>query len=221
MKLAVLWTGGKDSALAAYLVSKMGHTIAGLITFVPRNPDFHAHDLSIINLQARAMGLSHQCVEVREPYKDGYTAGLKSLKDRGIQGVVTGDIDLVDGLPNWICELSRPMGLPAIMPLWKQNGCFLLQTLLELKFKLVISYGNKTMTDFVGRELDWKLYDDLLEQNGRHGVDVCGENGEYHSMVLGGPTFNGTIRLDYEVDHHGDGKFIRIRSGRLVGPGGQ
>jgi uncharacterized protein (TIGR00290 family) len=219
MKLAVLWTGGKDSALAAYLVSTMGHSVASLITFVPPRPEFHAHDLSMMRLQASAMGLPHECVEVREPYEDGYTAALKSFKDRGIQGIVTGDIDLVDGLPNWICELSRPIGLPTIMPLWKQDRRFLLQTLLELKFKVVISYGKKTMADFVGRELDWKLYDDLLEQNGWHGVDVCGENGEYHSMVLGGPTFRGTICLDYEVALHGDDKFIRIRSARLVQEG--
>jgi diphthine-ammonia ligase len=47
-KAAILWTGGKDSALAFFKGVNEGYSIERLITFVPPNPIFLAHPLEIV-----------------------------------------------------------------------------------------------------------------------------------------------------------------------------
>src|SRR6187399_1608364 len=70
MKSAVLWTGGKDSALALHRSAGLG--VTELVTFVPPDAHFQAHDLELMAWQARALGLPHRRVVVGLPYQEGY-----------------------------------------------------------------------------------------------------------------------------------------------------
>ena len=69
-KSAVLWTGGKDSALALFISIKEGHQIDRLITFAPPNPTFLAHPLEIIKEQAIQLAIPHQLIEITPPYDE-------------------------------------------------------------------------------------------------------------------------------------------------------
>ena len=58
MKLASLFSGGKDSALSLYMALKEGHEIKTLITVVSSNPEsymFHVPNIELAHLQAEAM----------------------------------------------------------------------------------------------------------------------------------------------------------------------
>lgn len=105
-KAAVLWTGGKDSVLA--LFESLRHfSIDRLVTFVPKpRHRFYAHPLELMNAQAESIGLPHQCLTVKEPFKDSYQKALSGLAQGGIDTVITGDIAPVDGQPNWINECA-------------------------------------------------------------------------------------------------------------------
>src|ERR1051326_5217249 len=78
---AVLWTGGKDSALAMHEAQLAGCSVRCLATFAPPEPAFLAHPLAIIKLQAQALGLPHFVWPVREPFHESYEAGLRWLKE--------------------------------------------------------------------------------------------------------------------------------------------
>src|SRR5512143_1795281 len=109
---AVLWTGGKDSAMALYEAGRMGYAICCLVTFAPAGARFLAHPLTMMKMQSEALTLPHRVFTVVEPFEDGYEAALRQLKDElGIDRVVTGDITEVEGRPNWIRERSRPVGM--------------------------------------------------------------------------------------------------------------
>src|SRR5579875_2179050 len=113
---AVLWTGGKDSALALHAAAAHGCEARCLVTFAPPEPDFLAHPLPVMALQARSLGLPHRVLTVAKPFETGYEAALRTLRDEaGIECVVTGDIAAVDG---------RPTGSPsAAMPSACRRAC--------------------------------------------------------------------------------------------------
>jgi uncharacterized protein (TIGR00290 family) len=195
---AMLWTGGKDSALALAEAQRVGCVVRCLVTFVPPEPRFLAHPIAFMELQARALGLPHVRLNVSKPFRDGYENALRKLKDaQGINTVITGDIAEVDGLPNWIRERSRAVGLEVLTPLWGRDRSELLQQLLARRFRVLFSLVKTRWLspDWVGRELDAAAVADLRALRERNGLDLCGENGEYHTLVTDGPQFKQRIRV--------------------------
>jgi diphthine-ammonia ligase len=196
---AVLWTGGKDSCLALYEVSRQGYGINRLVTFVPRVARFRAHPLKVMQLQAQAMGLPHQTMEIEEPYGPAYQEAIATLGERwGIRTLVTGDMGEVDGHPNWIAECASASGMRVLMPLWGRNDAGLLDHFVSSGFRAIISCVRTPwlMEGWLGRELDTEALEELSTLAERHGFDVCGEQGEYHTLVLDGPPFAKRICID-------------------------
>ncbi|OPZ09734.1 MAG: ATP-binding region [candidate division BRC1 bacterium ADurb.BinA292] len=205
---AMLWTGGKDCALALDEAIRTGIDIRCLATFAPPRPDFLAHPLALMQLQARAMDLPHHIVAVTAPFDQGYETGLARLRDEfGIDGVVTGDISEVDGCPNWIRERCRPVGLDVLTPLWGRDRADLLRLLLERGFKVRISCVKTRCLapNWIGREIDESTITDFTALHDANGFDLCGENGEYHTIVTGGPRFRQPIAIHRFTTRTGDG----------------
>lgn len=198
-KATVLWTGGKDSSLALYEARLLGYEIVSLATFVPSKPAFLAHPLCFMTYQAESLGLPHYTLEVNEPYKESYEAAMCSFsKEHGIDVLVTGDIAEVGGQPNWIRECSAYSGVDVLTPLWGCDRSELLQRLLSHRFRAVFSCVAKSwFTDrWVGMELDTDALERLQEMHGAAGIDICGEQGEYHTLVLDGPIFQKRIHIE-------------------------
>ena len=195
---AMLWTGGKDSSLALFEAGREGFDVRCLVTFAPREPDFLAHPLDFMKLQAEALGLPHYVLPVDPPFEENYETHLRAMRsDMGIDAVVTGDIAEVGGSPNWIRERSRPVGMRVHTPLWGRDRQVLLEQLLSHGFEVLFSCIKKRwLTEsWVGRELDKRAIADLQIVRERTGLDLCGEEGEYHTLVANGPQFTRAIRV--------------------------
>jgi uncharacterized protein (TIGR00290 family) len=197
-RAAMLWTGGKDSSLALFEASRDGYDVQCLVTFAPPEPDFLAHPLAFMKLQAQALGLPHHVFQVHEPFEDGYETHLQRMRNEmGIEAVITGDIAEVNGSPNWIRERSRPVGMEVHTPLWGRDRQTLLEQLLGQRFKVRFSCVKKRwLTEsWVGRTLDEAGIGELKAIRERTGLDLCGEEGEYHTLVTDGPQFSRTIEV--------------------------
>ncbi|HEX5008982.1 MAG TPA: hypothetical protein VFY71_01180 [Planctomycetota bacterium] len=194
---AVLWTGGKDCSLALHEARAAGLDVRALVTFTPRDPDFLAHPLPVLALQAQAAGLPHRRLVVEQPFRDGYERALRTLRDEGVRVLVTGDIAEVAGHPNWVRECAEPLGLRVETPLWGRERPALLARLLELRFRVVVSCVDtrRLPAGWVGRTLDAAAVAELRALQASHGVDPSGENGEYHSLVLEAPFFAQRVDL--------------------------
>ena len=205
---AMLWTGGKDSSMALYEAGQDGYCVRCLVTFAPPEPGFLAHPLRFIKMQAQALALPHYVVPITAPFEKSYETGLSRLRDEmGIDCVVTGDIAEVDGNPNWIRERSRPVGMNVHTPLWGRDRNTLLRQLLDRGIKARFSCVKTRWLDedWIGRELNDSAIADLRIIRERTSLDLCGEEGEYHTLVIDGPQF--TRRID-----------IRSFSRRVAGP---
>ncbi|TND07212.1 MAG: hypothetical protein FD123_3357 [Bacteroidetes bacterium] len=187
MKTVILWTGGKDSCIAFHEAVKAGHEVQCLATFAPEQPDFLAHPLDAVKLQAAVTGIPHRQMTVTAPYKTSYVEQLRLLKtELGTEQVVTGDIDEVDGCANWMETCCAEAGITLWRPLWKMNRREAMQKLDEHKIRFLIScvMPDRLGPEWVGREFGAGNYEALLNESVQKNFDLCGENGEYHSLVI-------------------------------------
>jgi len=195
---AMLWTGGKDSALALFEARGSDYDVRCLVTFAPPKPDFLAHPLAFMKLQAEALGLPHHVLQVNEPFAADYETHLRTMRNEmGIDAVVTGDIAEVNGSPNWIRERSRPVGMEVHTPLWGRDRQTLLEELLNQRFTVRFSCVKKRWLSesWVGRTLNEPTIAELQTVRERTGLDLCGEEGEYHTLVTDGPQFSRAIEV--------------------------
>ncbi len=205
---AVSWTGGKDSSLALYEAKLLGYRVISLVTFIPSEPEFLAHPLSFMKYQAEALGIPHYALEVNEPFKESYEKAIHSLKEKhGIATLITGDIAEVDGHPNWVRECSKYSGIGVLTPLWGRDRLELLNRLLSYRFKLIFTCIKKpwfTDDNLLGMELKKDSLERLRAINAETGLDICGEQGEYHTMVVDGPPFKKSIHINVYSKHAKD-----------------
>ena len=210
--LAAMWTGGKDCSLALYESRKSGLKVKELITFAPSSPIFLAHPLPFLKQQAAAMGLRHRTITIRPPIETGYIRAIRALRREGIRTLVTGDIAEVGGRPNWMREVSQGTGLDVQTPLWGRDRRDILSDFLDNGFKAIFSLVKNPWfnQEWVGRTLDRQAVNELASL--APGLDICGENGEYHSLVLDGPTFKKTVRIvAFDVIQRDEMFYIDIR----------
>lgn len=204
-RVIVLWSGGKDAMQALCHAREQGHEAVALVTFAPPNPNFLAHPLTLVRRQAEALGLPHRLITIEAPFEQSYEQALADLRrEWQIEGVVTGDIDRVDGADNWIRARCKPLGLAVHQPLWQQSRAALLTDLLARGIRAHLSCVDRRVLgpDWVGRVLDAATLAELQQLAAAQGFDASGEQGEYHSMVTDGPGFAAPLTLEgWRVAH--------------------
>lgn len=195
------WSGGKDSCLALYRAIEAGYRPQKLLTMFSLENDIStAHRLreEIIEAQAAAIGVD--CLITKclfNEYEDVFVAQLRQLKAEGVEYAVFGDIDIPEHR-KWEEDVSAKAGLLPLLPLWLQDRKELVQSFLDLGFKAKIVVVNRDMISetFLGRDLSRPLLSELEAC----GADVCGENGEYHTVVYDGPIFKHPVAFDFGVE---------------------
>lgn len=178
-----------------------------LLTFVPEKADFLAHPLWFMKYQAEAVNIPHYEAVVDTPLEYGYEKAIRLFRNKHkIDTLITGDIAEVNGLPNWIRERCKNNGIEVLTPLWAADRREAFTELLYCGFKAIIScvkigcLGDK----WLGRELDKKTLDELIAISSKTGLDICGEQGEYHTLVLDGPVFKKSIAIGNYSKHMTD-----------------
>jgi diphthine-ammonia ligase len=198
-RAVVLWTGGKDCNLALHEARKSGYEILSLVTFAMGTARFLAHPLHFMKKQAQAMDLTHTVIPVQEPYKESYENAIAGIKRKyKIETIITGDIAEVHGNTNWISERSEPCGVKVFLPLWHSDRETVLEKIIALNFKVIFSCVKEPWFtgDWLGKELTRSTLQELNELHISRQLDICGEQGEYHTMVLNSPEYHWELFID-------------------------
>lgn len=194
MKLLASFSGGKDSMLSVDRIIDQGHEITGLITTCREGASwFHDLPLDLLQSMAELLDLPFYPIQTGsgEAYTRDYIQSLKSLAQKtSAEGIVFGDIDLADHR-KWCESLAEAAGLEAVFPLWGEGRKALVEEFLQKGYKTVIKKIDKKKLgkELLGRVLDKEILDDIEEL----GFDPCGENGEYHTLVVDGPKFRASL----------------------------
>jgi uncharacterized protein (TIGR00290 family) len=193
-KVTISWSGGKDSAFALYKILTSGdYQVVDLHTTLnqeTKRVGLHGVHETLIEQQAECLGLPLTklylpAAEDHDAYERLMKAHYKHCAQRSIDHVVFGDIFLED-LRLFRETLLQDTPLNALYPLWKIDTQMLLNDFVDIGFKTVIcaADADKFSKDEVGTTIDTAFAEYL-----RPGVDPCGENGEYHTLVYDGPIF--------------------------------
>jgi uncharacterized protein (TIGR00290 family) len=191
-KVAVSWSGGKDSCLALYRILKQNYEVICLLSMVSeKDARNHAHGLQIdiLKLQARALGLPLILVDSADDYELSLQKSLSLLKQNsGVEAIVFGSLYSKEDR-KWNEQVAYTSGIEPLFPVWtsQDNSSKLLHDFISLGFHSVVCRASSKYFDqsYAGKYLDWSFYDEI------HQTDSCvmGEFGEYHTFVLDGPIF--------------------------------
>jgi uncharacterized protein (TIGR00290 family) len=194
------WSGGKDSSLALWKVMKEEkYEVKRLLTSVNaahNRVSMHGVRRELLEMQAAAIGIPLTTIELpeqpgMEEYEQAMMKTVNELKSMGIRYSIFGDIFLED-LKLYRENKLKQVGIECVFPLWKIDTGELMKEFLAAGFKAIVVCVNEKYLDksFCGRMIDASFVKDLPA-----GVDVCGENGEYHSYVFEGPIFSKPIPI--------------------------
>lgn len=209
MRVAALFSGGKDSTYAAYVAMQRGWEVTHLVTIRPQDPDsmmFHVPNLHLTPLLAEAMGIPLVTAEA-EAGEEGELGALReSLKGLQVDGVVVGAV-ASDYQHSRVNRVSHGLGLRVFAPLWRLDPERLLRDYLAagMRIRIVGAFAEGMGPEWLGRELDETAVTDLLRLHRQKGVNPVGEGGEYESLVVDAPFFRKRLEITGE-DRHWEGQ---------------
>lgn len=200
MRAFINWSGGKDCTLALHhILHQKDVKVDYLFTTISREHQrvsMHGVRKEMITRQAMSIGIPSRKLYLPEktdrPVYDQFMAHeMKLMKQRGISDAIFGDIFLED-LRKYREEKLKSVEMNAHFPLWGKPTSQLLTEFIGLGYKAMIVSVNYEHLDqsFLGKTLDHELVKHFPSQ-----VDVCGENGEFHTFVYDGPIFHSPIKM--------------------------
>ncbi len=206
------WSGGKDSCFALMQAIHLGLSPKVLLNVLNEEGKIsrsHGIPSDILLQQAKAASLPIKLISSSwNDYELNFTNALKELKDQyQLTDAVFGDIDL-QAHRDWEEKVCKAAGLNAFLPLWKQNRKELVLQMTEAGIVAMIVSCNETMGEkFIGSMITKELVEELESM----GIDACGENGEYHTLVLDCPLFETPLKVDVKNRlHHGNYWFAEL-----------
>ena len=220
MKLAALFSGGKDSTFAIYKAMQAGHEISFLATIHASSPSsymYHTANIGLTVFQAEAMGIELISKE-SSGEKEKEVKDLKILlSGLDIEGVVCGAVRS-EYQKTRIEKVCKALGLELLAPLWHIDEEMYLRELVSSGFEvMVIAVAAEGFDEsWLGRILDESAINELISLKKKYRISIVGEGGEFETAVLDGPIFKKRIKItkSEKIWENGSGKLL-ISSARL------
>jgi diphthine-ammonia ligase len=225
LKVAVLFSGGKDSTYAAYLAREKGDELECLITLSPTRSDsymFHYPNIRWTALQAESMRLPQVTLEtegVKEEELADLTKAIKvAMRDHSIEGLYTGALSS-EYQKSRVERICDDLGVKAVSPLWHIDPITHLTNIVADGFEVIMTGVAAMGLDetWLGRALDARAIDDLARLHAKYGVNPGLEGGEGETFVLDCPLFERRVEVVSSKKHwKGDRGYLEILDARLV-----
>ena len=195
MKVAVLFSGGKDSTMALYNALEKGEDVKYLLSMKSVNDEsymFHVPNIHITDLLAEALNIPI------------ITAQTQGIKEEELEDLKMAFIKLKD--------LGVEVGLEIISPYWHVDELEYMKEIVSLGFEVIISgvFAYGLDESWLGRKIDDKAIDELVEINKKVGINLAFEGGEAETLAVDGPIFKKRINIlkDKKTWHLDSGLYI-------------
>ncbi len=222
MKVAVLFSGGKDSCRTVHWCLEKGYDVT-LLTMISKVPDswmFHTANIHLTELSAEAMGL---------PIVKKETSGIKekelvdlkeAIRNLYVDTVACGAISS-NYQRQRVEKICEELGLKFLAPFWHTDEEKFLRDTVKLGFEVIFVTvaADGFDTDWLGRKLDDNVIDDLKKLNEKHGIHICLEGGEGETLVVNAPMFKKKINItDSEKlwDKTTSSGYLKIKKAELI-----
>jgi uncharacterized protein (TIGR00290 family) len=196
----VSWSSGKGAAYALHLARRRDDlSIAGLFTTMNSETEcalMHGADEKLVGAQAVAArtALSSMWLPAGwtdEVYAFSMADEVRRARQQRIDVIIFGDV-AHEGVKSRREGHLVNSGIEPLFPLWGRESRGLAEEMLEARVEAFVTCVDTRLLDrsFVGRKWDAQLIAELPP-----GVDPCGGNGEFHTIVTGGPMFRARLRV--------------------------
>lgn len=198
MNFVMSYSCGKDSTLALHKMIEQGHKPVALLVMVNEKVDrsfFHGADYAMLEAYSKCLELPLLITPSEgEQYHLAMEESLREAKAMGAEAACFGDID-IEGNRMWAEERCANAELESVFPLWQRKREENVYELVELGYRCLIKTINSTL---LPKSILGKFIDDVsISMMKDCGIDICGENGEYHTLVVDGPIFK--EKLPYQT----------------------
>lgn len=193
------WSGGKDSALALYTVLQQKQfEVVALLTTVNEETELssmHAIPFSLLMKQAESIGIPLYPVFLPKNlpvYEQRMLDAAQHFKAQGVEHFIFGDIYLSD-VRKYREDRLHPLGIEVVEPIWNLDSTEVMQNFLDsgIRTKIIVTDASKLDRSFIGQDIDAALIERMPED-----IDICGENGEYHTFAYAGALFKQTVEFE-------------------------
>ena len=224
MKVAALFSGGKDSVFALFIAQQWGWDITHLVSLYPKKHDswmFHSINIELTAQLADAIDIpliAKETAGTKEEEVDDLEAILKDLP---VDGVISGAI-ASEYQRTRIEHVCHTLSLKSFTPLWHKHQTLLLTDQIKAGFEIMITgvFAHGLDKEWLGIQLNEKNLPSFLKLHQRYQINPAGEGGEYETLVLNGPLFKKKLIVDEAaVEWKRDSGVFRIQKAHLVSPG--
>ena len=204
MKLAALFSGGKDSTYAIFLAKKLGHTVDVLLTLNPHSEEshlLHYPNVEFTHLQAESMKIPQLIEKITSNESENETEKLNNLiinamENYSIDGIVHGGIlsDYQKDNFSLICEKNH---LKVISPLWKKEPVSYMQELLDNNFEYIMTTVSSDGLDdsWLGKKINENRLNELKKLQEKFSFNLNFEGGEAETFVINCPLFEKSLKI--------------------------
>jgi len=204
MKIASLFSGGKDSTYSIYKAKQKGHQIRCLITILPLSEEsmlLHFPNIELTKLQSKAMGIPQIYIESRSNETETEVNLIekilaKAKSEYDLEGLVHGGI-LSEFQKNIFDRVCSKLNLKLISPLWQKEQIKYMKNLIESNFHFIITSVSADGLDekWLGKEITIHDLEKLDKLSKKYGFNINFEGGEAETIVIGCPLFSHSIMI--------------------------
>jgi diphthine-ammonia ligase len=203
MKVAALFSGGKDSVFAVYISQQYGWDVSHLVTMLPEKQDsymFHSININFTEMLAETINVP-LVKKATKGEKETELLGLKTLlQSLEIDGVISGAI-ASEYQRTRIEKICDELGIKSFTPLWHKNQELLLRDQVKAGFHIIVVgvFASGFDETWLGKTIDEDTINTLVHLNKQYGINIAGEGGEFETLVLDGPLFHKKLVIDESV----------------------
>ena len=204
MKLASLYSGGKDSTFAIYMVQKQGHEVSCLLSIYPKSDEshlLHCPNMQWTKLQSESMNIPQLTSTANSVNTEDELSELEILLKRAkekfqIKGLVHGGIKS-EFQKEKFESLCSKLSLRLVSPLWNIEPIYYMYDLVGSGFDFImITISSDGLDDhWLGKTLSIPDIEKLHKLSEKHGFNLSFEGGEAETFVLNCPLFSKPIAV--------------------------
>ncbi len=208
MRVVCLFSGGKDSTYAVFWALAQGFEPL-LLTVKPEpySMMFHHPNIEYTKLQAEAMELKQEIIEVTEKnWEEKLSEALKKLRAEGlVAGAVASEFQR-----RRFEKICENLGIPSYAPLWHKGKEILDEMLENMDVRIVAVAAEGLGKEWLGKPLE-----ELVKKKPKN-IDIFLEGGEGETFVADAPFFKKRIIIGgWDIEWDGVRGVAKIKDAKL------